>query len=91
MRVGDPNVAGGIIITGDPTVRVNGRPVAVEGARVTPHPCCGAKGCPPSHCRASTTAGQSVVRVSGKLVTVSGSNDSCNHTRVLGSQDVRIG
>ena len=91
MRVGDPNVVGGIIVNGNPTVRVNGRPIAVEGSRVTPHPCCGSSGCPPIHCRASTTAGQSSVRAGGVLVTVGGSSDNCNHLRVLGSTNVRVG
>jgi uncharacterized Zn-binding protein involved in type VI secretion len=91
MRVGDRNVAGGVILNGDPTVRVNNRPVAFYGSRVTPHPCCGAKGCPPIHCSATTTAGQSSVRVNGKLVTVSSSNDTCSHVRVSGSPNVNIG
>ena len=47
QRVGDQNTAGGVILNGDSTVLVNGRAIAIEGASVSPHPCCGRKGCPP--------------------------------------------
>ena len=39
QRVGDKNSAGGIILTGDPTVLINGRPVATIGDSVSHHPC----------------------------------------------------
>jgi uncharacterized Zn-binding protein involved in type VI secretion len=54
QRVGDQNTVGGVIQNGDNTVLVNGRAVAVRGASVSPHPCCGQKDCPPTHCNAKT-------------------------------------
>lgn len=90
-RVGDKNAAGGVILTGDPTVLVNGRPIATLGAKVTPHPCCGAKGCPPIHCSAKTTSTSSTVLVGGKPVVTSGALDTCGHSRVGGSFDVIVG
>jgi uncharacterized Zn-binding protein involved in type VI secretion len=91
QRVGDPNVVGGIILTGDPTVLVNGRPVAIIGARVTPHPCCGAKGCPPIHCAASTTSTNYTVLVGGRPIVTTGDIDTCGHSRSVGSTDVFVG
>lgn len=91
QRVGDANAAGGIILTGDPTVLVNGRPIATVGSEVTPHPCCGAKGCPPTHCAALTTSTSFTVLVGGRPVCVTGDLDSCGHPRALGSFDVIIG
>ena len=90
-RVGDKNSAGGVILTGDPTVLVNGRPVATLGASVSPHPCCGAKGCPPIHCAAKTTSKTSTVLVGGKPICTSGDLDTCTHSRVGGSTDVIVG
>lgn len=90
-RVGDQNSAGGVILTGDPTVLVNGRPIATTGAKVSPHFCCGSKGCPPTHCHASTTSTNSTVLVGGKPVVIVGSLDTCVHSRTAGSNDVIIG
>ena len=90
-RVGDANAVGGVILTGDPTVLVNGRPIAVVGAKVTPHPCCGAKGCPPTHCAAVTTSTSFTVLVGGKPIVSLGDFDTCGHTRILGSFDVIVG
>jgi uncharacterized Zn-binding protein involved in type VI secretion len=91
QRVGDRNVVGGIILTGDSTVLVNGRPVATVGARVTPHPCCGARGCPPTHCAATTTSTNFTVLVNGRPVVTTGDIDTCGHPRSAGSFDVVIG
>lgn len=90
-RVGDQNAAGGVIMVGDPTVLVNGRPIATIGAKVSPHFCCGAKGCPPTHCSASTTSTSATVLVGGKPVVTTGSLDTCFHPRVGGSFDVIVG
>jgi uncharacterized Zn-binding protein involved in type VI secretion len=90
-RVGDKNAAGGVILNGDPTVLVNGRPIAVTGAKVTPHPCCGKKGCPPTHCSATTTSQNFTVLVGGKPVVTVGSSDTCGHARLGGSVNVIIG
>lgn len=91
QRIGDPNVVGGIIYTGDPTVLVNGRPIATVGASVTPHPCCGVTGCPPIHCAALTTSTNVTVLVGGRPVVTSGDFDTCGHPRAIGSLDVLIG
>lgn len=90
-RVGDKNSAGGVVLTGDPSVLVNFRPIATIGARVTPHPCCGKKGCPPVHCAAVTTSTNATVLVNGKPVVTVGSLDTCAHPRASGSLDVIIG
>jgi len=90
-RVGDKNSAGGVIISGDSSVLVNNRPIAVVDSPVTPHPCCGAKGCPPSHCSARTKSNNSTIKVNGKAVVTTGSSDTCGHERVGGSTDVLIG
>jgi uncharacterized Zn-binding protein involved in type VI secretion len=90
-RVGDTNAAGGVILAGDPTVLVNGRPIAVLGSKVTPHPCCGAKGCPPIHCAAITTSKNYKILVGGKPIVVFGDIDSCGDPRTSGSFDVIAG
>lgn len=91
QRVGDRNAAGGIILAGEPTVLVNNRPIATLGSKVTPHPCCGAKGCPPTHCSASTTSTNNNILVNGRPVVTSGDIDTCGHPRSTGSFDVFIG
>lgn len=91
QRIGDRNAAGGVILTGDPTVLVNGRPVAVIGASVSPHPCCGAKGCPPTHCAAKTTSNNPRVLVNGKPIITTGDLDTCAHPRSSGSFNVIVG
>lgn len=90
-RVGDKNAAGGVILLGDSTVLVNNRPIAVIGAKVTPHPCCGRKGCPPTHCSAKTTSTNATVLVNGKPIVTSGDLDTCGHARLGGSTNVFIG
>lgn len=90
-RIGDKNTAGGVILNGDASVLVNNRPVAVIGSRVTPHPCCGARGCPPVHCAAVTTSSNATVLVNGKPIVTFGDLDTCTHSRVGGSPDVIVG
>lgn len=90
-RIGDKNAAGGVILTGDPSVLVNGRPIAFLGCKVSPHPCCGLPGCPPVHCAASTTSTNGTVLVNGKPVVTFGDLDTCGHPRLLGSKDVIVG
>ena len=91
QRVGDANSAGGVILSGDPTVLVNGRPIATLGQSVSPHPCCGAKGCPPIHCAAKTTSNTPTVLIGGKPVCTTGALDTCAHSRAFGSPDVIVG
>ncbi len=89
QRQGDANSAGGIAISGDASVRVNGRPIMVNARPVTPHPCCGLPGCG-AHCNARTANGTSIVRVQGIPVVYTGCNDTCGHPRVGGSPDTRV-
>jgi uncharacterized Zn-binding protein involved in type VI secretion len=90
-RVGDANEAGGIIVSGNPTILVNGRPIATLGDQVTPHPCCGAVGCPPIHCAATTLSTGYTILAGGKPVVVLGDTDTCGHKRSIGSFDVIAG
>jgi uncharacterized Zn-binding protein involved in type VI secretion len=91
QRQGDANTAGGVAQGGVGSVLVNGRAIMVEGMSVTPHPCCGRKGCPPSHCSAVTTGGNGTVLAGGKPVIFTGAADSCGHARAGGSADVLVG
>jgi uncharacterized Zn-binding protein involved in type VI secretion len=91
QRVGDRNEQGGVILNGDNSVLINGRPVAIESAKVTPHPCCGQQGCPPVHCNAQTTAKTGTVLVNGKRIIITTDVDNCGHQRSGGSPDVSVG
>jgi uncharacterized Zn-binding protein involved in type VI secretion len=91
QRVGDANSAGGVATGGIASVRVNGRPIVVNGNPVSPHPCCGAKRCPPVHCHAVTAGPSSSVRAGGVPVILTGAGDTCGHPRSGGSPDVRAG
>jgi uncharacterized Zn-binding protein involved in type VI secretion len=88
QRQGDPNSSGGINTSGVTSVRVNGRPIVVPGISVTPHPCCGQKGCG-VHCSAVTSGGSKSVRAGGKAVIRDDDSDTCGHPRVAGSATVR--
>jgi len=89
QRVGDANGAGGVITSGIDSVRINGRPVAITGASVSAHPCCGRRGCPPIHCYATTAGGSGTVRAGGIPASLTGDGDTCGHARAGGSGDVR--
>lgn len=91
QRQGDANGAGGVAQGGAATVFVNGRPLMTSGQSVTPHPCCGRKGCPPIHCSATTTGGSGTVFAEGKPVIRTGDADACGHARAGGSGDVLVG
>jgi uncharacterized Zn-binding protein involved in type VI secretion len=90
LRVGDANTGGGLITVGDPTVLVNGRPIATVFSPVSPHPPCGnVNGVP--HCIAHTQMQAGTVLVNRKLVATWPSVDTCLHPRATGSFDVIIG
>ena len=91
QRVGDQNSAGGVILNGDDTVLINGRPVAIQGVNVSPHPCCGRRGCPPTHCNAKTQSNNSTVLVNGIPLIFTNDIDTCGHARVGGSPNVTVG
>lgn len=90
VRLGDANIGGGIVTVGDPTVLVNGRPIAVINSPVSPHPPCGAPG-QYQHCVAFTQMKPGTVLVNGKPIATWPSVDTCGHARVTGSFDVIIG
>ena len=90
QRQGDPNGAGGVNTSGVASVRVNGRPIVVPGISVSPHPCCGQPGCG-IHCSAVTSGVSGSVRAGSKAVIRNGDADTCGHSRVAGSGDVRAG
>lgn len=89
QRQGDSNNAGGEAIGGVSSVRINGLPVAVVGTGVSSHAPWG-KPHPP-HASATITGGVSSVRAGGTPVAVAGNTDTCGHTRIGGSTNVRAG
>ena len=89
QRQGDAKSAGGVNTQGVGSVRVNGRPMAVIGNKVTAHPCCGQRGCPSSHCSPNTTGGKGTVRAGGRPIILTGMSDTCGHPRQGGSPNVR--
>jgi uncharacterized Zn-binding protein involved in type VI secretion len=89
QRQGDANSAGGVCTTGVSSVRVNGRPIVVPGMSVSPHPCCGLRGCA-KHCLAKTVGGSRTVRAGGKAVVRTGDADTCGHARIGGSTNVGV-
>jgi uncharacterized Zn-binding protein involved in type VI secretion len=90
QRQGDANSAGGVAQSGVSSVRVNGRAVVVPSISVTPHPCCGEKGCS-KHCSAKTNGGSATVRAGGKpIIRTSVDKDTCGHPRSGGSPNVRV-
>lgn len=91
QRVGDRNSAGGVITTGDDSVLINGRAVAIQGSAVSPHPCCGQRGCPPTHCNARTQTTNNTVLVNGRPLIFTDDKDTCGHPRVSGSPNVIVG
>jgi len=89
-RVGDANSAGGVIMSGDPSVLVNGQVIAIQGSPVSPHPCCGRPGCG-AHCAAVTTSSNFTVLINGIPVVLVGDVDTCGHPRATSSPDVFVG
>ena len=86
QRVGDTDSGGGSIAQGISSVRVNGIPIAVSNMPVTSHP----RHYPHSG-GTMTQATQSSVRAAGIPVVKEGDHDTCGHTRVGGSPDVKVG
>lgn len=89
VRVGDSNQVGGKVIDGAPSVFTNGKITCTHESRVTPHPCCGRKGCN-KHCVAKTTTGSSTVFADGKPIVYVGVGDTCGHSRAEGSNNVFV-
>jgi len=90
VRKGDSNTVGGIAQIGASTVKCEGGNVMLPGMPVTPHPCCGQRGCD-QHCSAKTTGGSSTVKCEGKKVIHSKDIDTCGHKRQTFASTVLIG
>jgi uncharacterized Zn-binding protein involved in type VI secretion len=90
---GDANSAGGAVSGGVASVRVNGKPVTVNGNPVSAHaPWPQRRNNPhPPHAAATTTGGNGTVRAGGIPVVTTGCSDTCGHARAGGSTDVRVG
>jgi uncharacterized Zn-binding protein involved in type VI secretion len=87
VRLGDKNICGGAVLAGEPSVRINGLPVAVNGAPVSAH-----TNFKPPHTNAQTSATTNkTVRAGGKLIVTATDLDTCHHVRGTGSLNVRIG
>ena len=85
VRVGDLNSGGGKVISGEPSLRLNGLDVAVDGSPVTPHPHPrGANEHDHAHCVASEQS----IKIKGKRLIFVGDVDSCGHVRIQGSPNV---
>jgi len=85
QRVGDINLFGGPILTGDSSVLINGQPAAVTGSIVGPH-------FPFTKLHlVSIALGRSSVLVGGKPLVATGDMDLCGHPRIGGSPDVQVG
>jgi uncharacterized Zn-binding protein involved in type VI secretion len=81
-RLGDRNAAGGTILTAEPSVLVNGRPIAVLGNKVSPHA---------KHKFALTRNLKPTILARGKPVISLGNIDTCGHPRTNGSPTVLAG
>lgn len=92
-RVGDILGPGGVLVGPfSPDVLINGRPAALFGIVYTPHPCCGAKGCPPAHCGGPTFDTPDGVTINGLIPVRKGTGIGlCGHSVKTGSSDVLIG
>lgn len=77
------DTAGGVILTGSSTVRVNGFPIALNGAPVTPHG-------DDAHAGASMIATTGTVFVNGTAVVRAGDAATCGDI-ASGSSTVNIG
>lgn len=86
QRQGDFNIFGGIITSGDGSVMVNGRPIALAMTFVTPHPPCSKKAW--KHCVPFTKPGSKLTRVNGQSISLTFVGDTCGCLRVGGSGDV---
>lgn len=90
-RVGDLLGPGGVLTAPFAfSVTVNNRPVALLGCIYTPHPCCGLKGCPPTHCGGPTLDAPSGVTIEGSIPITKQGKGICGHGVGSASTDVII-
>jgi len=85
VRVGDVNSGGGIVLSGEPSVRLNGLDIAVEGSPVSPHP---HSIFDIQHDIAHCVATETSIKIKGKRIIFVGDVDSCGHVRIQGSPDI---
>jgi uncharacterized Zn-binding protein involved in type VI secretion len=83
QRVGDINLFGGPILTGDSSVLINGKAAAVTGSIVGPHF--------KKHLISIAKGTSSGVLVGGKPLVATWDMDLCGHPRIGGSPDVQVG
>lgn len=88
-RHDDTNEEGGAIISGASTVYVNGKLVGLLGDTITSHSPFGDPH--PPHEAATITSSSGTVYADGILVAWVGSENSCGHSIVAGSEDVVVG
>lgn len=92
VRVGDIMGPGGVIQgPGATSVLINGRPAASVGAQYSSHPCCGRKGCPPTHCGGAMSDTTKSVLVGGVPVLTATGVGLCSDTMRTFSKDVLVG
>lgn len=91
QRQGDVNTEGGAATSGVSSVRVNGKPIVVNGVGVSSHAPWKPKKKHAPHAAATTAGGSGTVRAGGKPVVRTGDVDTCGHPRKGGSPDVRVG
>ena len=91
VRTGDILGPGGVVSAPAAfDVLTNGRPTALIGAAYTPHPCCGAKKCPPTHCFGSIFDLPSGVYANGLPVLTKTGVGICGHKLMTASTDVVV-
>ena len=87
VRRGDKNSGGGRIISGHHNCTVNGIPAGKKGSLVTPHRCCGRRGCE-IHCFATAAnPGSFKVTINGIATLRVDDVDTCGHPRSQGSHN----
>jgi len=91
-RLGDILGPGGTLMAPvSPNVFVNGRPIALMNCQYSPHPCCGAYHCPPTHCGGPTFDTPSGILVNGVPPITKSGRGLCGHEVRTASADVIIG
>ena len=82
QRKGDLNDASAAITAGVDSVRINNKAVSVNGSPVADHA---------KHKGVKTANGVASVKANNTPINVKGNADTCGHSRVGGSPDVKVG
>lgn len=93
QRDGDKNDGDGVASGGVASVRVNNKPIMIPDQAVSAHPPYGRRGAATVHNNGTqkTAGGVATIRAGGKPVVVTGSADTCGHSRAGGSPNVFAG